>query len=114
MVMIKDKQRKSKSDPVNEGPFKIVAKSTNGSYTLEDLEGTLLPRNYVMSSLIPLSDNPLENAESYEIEAITNHRVNNGLTEYLIKWKNYDESTWEPEMNIDDLSTIHQYWNKRK
>ena len=39
----------------------------------------------------------------YLVEAIRNHRTRKGKREFLIKWKDYEETenTWEPENNLD-------------
>jgi hypothetical protein len=114
-VMIKDNLRKSKLDPENEGPFKIINKTKNGTYILEDLEGQLLPRNYPSSFLIPLSSDPQFGQSSYEISAIIDHKKTSNGYKYLVRWKNYtkDEDTWEPEDNFDDVEIINKYWNRR-
>ena len=57
-VMVRDRQRKSKLEPTNEGPFKVIGKTRGGSYVLEDNEGQLLPHNFPPSALISLSTNP--------------------------------------------------------
>ena len=42
--------------------------------------------------------------EYFEVERILDSRERKGVTEYLIKWKNYDSShnSWEPESNVQD------------
>jgi len=43
-----------------------------------------------------------EEAE-FEIEKIINKRITNGITEFLVKWKGWDneeDQTWEPEENL--------------
>merc|ERR1712060_375412 len=43
----------------------------------------------------------------YEVEDLREHRVKDGQDFYLVKWKGFDEDTWEPDSNIgeelDDL-----------
>lgn len=38
-----------------------------------------------------------------KVEKILKKRLRNGVTEYLLKWRNFDESenSWEPEGNLD-------------
>jgi hypothetical protein len=43
--------------------------------------------------------------DEWEVERILRHRVNKfGKLEFLVKWKGYDDITWEPLMNF-----IHRY-----
>lgn len=47
----------------------------------------------------------------YEVEAVVNDRVNesNNEPEYLVKWKGYDEPTWEPARVIAHLPMYQEY-----
>jgi hypothetical protein len=52
------------------------------------------------------SDSDSDDSDSdYEVERIMNKRVRGGRTEYLVKWKDYDESTWEPEDLVTGAAT---------
>jgi hypothetical protein len=114
-VMVRDKARKSKLDHTNEGPYKVVNKTQGGSYVLQDLAGQLLPHNFPPSALISLSTNPTFTQESYEVDAILDHRDTPQGYEYLVRWKNYtsEDDTWESEDNFDDLGAAHEYWSRR-
>lgn len=37
-----------------------------------------------------------------------------GDTEFLVKWEDYDEATWEPASNIVDRNLISNYYRDRK
>lgn len=57
------------------------------------------------SSLTNASKNPnkkrkVQDDNIYEVEIILSVKIKNGKIYYLIKWKGYDEKTWEPESNI--------------
>jgi len=55
--------------------------------------------------------------EEYEVEEILDGRVRKGKTEYLIKWKGYDneeDNTWEPDENIDCEDKIIDFEKNRK
>ena len=41
------------------------------------------------------------NQQVYEVEAILKRRERAGKSQYLIKWKGFDQNSWEPERNID-------------
>ena len=45
-----------------------------------------------------------EREKEYEVEKIIGKKMNGNSKEYLIKWKGYseDESTWEPESNLEN------------
>ena len=41
-----------------------------------------------------------QNHAEYEVEAILAERNTSTEKEYRVKWKNYDELSWEPERNL--------------
>ena len=110
-VMLKDKLIRDTFDAKYQGPFKVVGKNRGGAYTLQDLDGQILPRKFPPSQLVPIPDLPIFKDMSYEIEKIINHRDTSNGREYLIKWKNYpdEDNSWEPESNLDDFEIVHRY-----
>merc|ERR1712080_158113 len=56
--------------------------------------------------------------EEYEVEKILEKRVEkNGYTEYLVKWKNYDdpdENTWEPMDNLGEADKAIKLFEKEQ
>ena len=116
-VMIVDKTRASKTDPANEGPFKVIRRTIGGSYELEDLDGAILSRRYPPRDLIPISNNTLFEEESYEVEKVVNHRhTENNELEYKVRWKGYSAAhdTWEPFANFDSVKPINDYWDRQR
>lgn len=52
--------------------------------------------------------------EEYLVEGIAGIKYDfaTGNISYLIKWKNYDETTWEPENRLEDLCFLTPEWTK--
>ena len=114
-VMARTDVRRSKTDPLNEGPFLVVAQTRGGTFTLQDLEGKFLSCNYAPSQLVPLSTSPQFAQGSYEVERILDHRNVNNMTEYLVHWAGYnsEDDTWELYNNFNDVEVINKYWELR-
>lgn len=51
------------------------------------------------------------NKEVYEVEAILDTKIENGTKKFLVKWKNYPESTnsWEKESNCHCPKMVAEY-----
>ena len=112
-VMARDPRRKGKLAPIFEGPFKVMRRTTGGSYLLEDTDGTLLNRRFAPSQLTLITPpEEIIQATSYVVEAILSHRGSPGAYEYLVKWLNYDNSAneWIPFEQFNDTEIIRQYW----
>ena len=114
-VMMVDKTRTSKTDPANEGPFKVKHRTRGGSYELEDLEGEVLSRRYPPHDLIPISNNSIFDEESFEVEKVIGHRyTDDNEIVYKARWKGYSAAhdTWEPFENFDSIKPIDKYWKR--
>ncbi|KAJ1916449.1 hypothetical protein IWQ60_008095 [Tieghemiomyces parasiticus] len=57
-------------------------------------------------------DDDDEEEEEYEVESIIRHRKRAGVTQYLIKWKNFGDAdnTWEDESNLNCTEILDKYW----
>lgn len=99
-----------KLEPKYRGPYKVVGVTRLGNYILETLKGKQLKNSVHISKLKPCLSEDEE--EAYEYEAILGHRMNEGSLEYQVKWKGYNDPTWEPETNFDDDGDLKDYWRQ--
>jgi hypothetical protein len=51
----------------------------------------------------------VEGEEEYEVERIEDSRVFRRQLQYLVKCKGYDETSWEPAVNVDGLKAINEF-----
>ena len=70
--------------------------------------------NLFFNARTPLSFPMAE--DQWEVENVLRHRTSNGKLEFLVKWKGYKESTWEPLENfVEDFNTrILKYARDKK
>lgn len=113
MVYIKNDGLQPKLAPRFKGPFFIEDSTANGNYRLRDATGELVNESYPLHKLkvIKSLDEIEENV--YEIEKILNHKDEDGIRYYLVKWKSLDEETWEKETNFNSTKLINQYLNNK-
>ena len=56
-----------------------------------------------------------EAAESeYEVEVVLDKRMRKGKLEYFVKWKNYDETTWEPMAHLSNVKDLIDTFEKKQ
>ena len=135
-VWIKDITRASKWEPVYEGPYTILKQHQGGTYSLLDAMGELLSRRVPISQIRitnPIVDkntskintnvsggevlgNKKDDKSSFVIEKIVDHRKQDGVFDYLVKWKDYGikDNTWVPVEDFDGLAMIHKYWKGKE
>ncbi|PVV00740.1 hypothetical protein BB560_004866, partial [Smittium megazygosporum] len=65
-VIIRKDIKPNKLDQINDEPFKMIHKTKNGTYVLEDSTDKLLPRNYAPSQIISLSSDPQFTDNTYK------------------------------------------------
>ena len=65
-------------------------------------------------SFIELTDADIDEEENrYTVDTILDHRFVNGKLHFLVKWKYYNDETWEPHEHLDSCpETIKQYWER--
>ena len=61
-----------------------------------------------------ITDADIEAADNtYQVDTILDHRLVNNELYYLVKWKYYQDETWEPSNHLDTCPTIvDDYWRR--
>ena len=102
--------------------FKWKGPSTNSQKKTwlsspDDLENLPLNIFYECSKLIYLFEKSAEGDNKcplFAVDRILDRRHKSGHTEYLVKWTNYEETSWEPEQNFDECKRlIHEFYEER-
>ena len=114
IVMTEATNKGKKLDHNFLGPFRVVARTEGGSYTLMDMANHLLPRNYAPEQLRIVSL-PTPAEISHEIDCLLDDKLEGGIQHYLVRWRGYDDShdSWEPVNSFDSLDLIAEY-NRKK
>jgi len=62
-----------------------------------------------------LDESKCENEEEYEVEAIVaEKRTKTGVNKYLVKWKGYEKTNWEPEANLLNAKVLIAAFHRNK
>ena len=78
-----------------EGPYKVKGfDEKRGGYSLQELDGRLL-KDLSPIEHLKVVEKALDKEQAYEVEKIVGHRGGVNDREYQIKWKGYDELSWE-------------------
>ena len=120
-VWIHDHLRERKDDPYKVGPYTVTDIRDTGSYVLSDGVNAPIIRHITAlhpyrapldrEAVKPAQAREPEPEQAYEVESILAHRGTARKRQYLVKWKNYDERTWEPQKNFIDTDIIRRYWS---
>lgn len=92
---------------------------SGSSSTRREISRQTVARNVPTTSefmnMIDNDETTEEGEEEYMVERIEKHRTRNGSVSYLVKWLDYNESTWEPEINLkNSYDTLEAYKEKNK
>ena len=91
----------------------LIEQMSLGHAVIRDQDKFLQSSNNEGSAVTLVKGNKkrkIREKETYEVEEITRHRKNNRITEYLVKWKGYNELSWVPEDNFNTKECIDEYW----
>ena len=56
----------------------------------------------------------VDTEEEYEVEKILKKRVKKDKLEYFVKWKNFDETSWEPLANLLNVRDMIDEFEKKQ
>ncbi|RYO97226.1 hypothetical protein DL765_011274 [Monosporascus sp. GIB2] len=96
-------------------PVRAAAEAAKTSLAMQN--ETKRPKHTQTSSAAPKpkAAKP-KTSDEYEVEKITNSRLNKGkgTIEYLVKWQGYpaSQNTWEPAKNLESCPTMVARYNK--
>ena len=95
------------------GSYTIVSKDNLDNYTLKDKLGNIVPEKYPLHKLKVISSDEANN-ETAEIEKILDHKDQDGVKYYLVKWRNFpmEENEWVKEDDFHSKSILNKYLNK--
>ena len=110
-VLIKNDGINNKLDPKFKGPYVIVSKDKNQNYKLKDAIGNETNEKIPRHKLKVINNKSSDNV--YEIEKILAHKDEKNKRMYLVKWKGYNETTWEPESHFNNMKVINDYLNRK-
>ncbi len=78
------------------------------------LEG--IGHHYTRNDLQPITEiikpskkNRIIPEDEYEVENITEKKIVDGKTKYLVKWRGYDEPSWESHANVKDTQAYKTF-----
>ena len=54
-----------------------------------------------------------EEEEEYEVDAILKKRIKKGKAEYFVRWKYYNDTTWEPEENLKNVKEMIEQFERK-
>lgn len=72
----------------------------------------IIPKESSDEMEIDDEDIEFEPEEEYEVEALTGRRTHKGILQYRVKWKDYDEETWEPLDHLENAKELVDEYNK--
>jgi hypothetical protein len=104
------------------GPYEVAEVVSPWAFRIKLPHQLCIHDVQLISRLKKTADNPLplqqheppppfivEGEEEYELERIEDSRMFRHQLQYLVKWKGYNEMSWEPAVNMDGLKAIDEF-----
>jgi transposase InsO family protein len=105
------------TEPKYIGEYVVVKREINGPYTIKSPTGEIYQRKVPVDQMKvlfrPKSNIDNEEENVWIVDEILDHNQEGRTMNYKVKWRGYDETSWEPEDNILDQGLIDTYWRKR-
>ena len=89
----------------NETTWEPLANLTNAQNLIDEF-------NKAQESVVPATEPEAE--PEYEVEIVLDKRIKKGKLEYFVKWKNYDETTWEPLSNLLNVRDLIDEYERKQ
>jgi hypothetical protein len=117
-----------KMAPKRTGPFQITKKLGHVVYELALPKNWRIHNRFHVTLLTPVEENDVygrhfdkpppdlvRGEEEWEVEAIINHRIRRGKTEFLVHWKGYPDSerTWQKNTDLGNSKQLIAEYKKR-
>lgn len=106
------------TEPKYIGEYIVVKREVNGPYVIRSPTGETYHRKVPIDQMkvlfrpkVQVVDDEPENV--WIVDELLDHNKEGHKTYYKVKWRGYDETTWEPEEHIQDQNLIDVYWRKK-
>ncbi|KAI6219967.1 Chromobox-like protein [Aphelenchoides besseyi] len=92
----------------------ILRTTTSTSSSSVSLQYTkrLFLGSFVVSTSRIVTMAPRKNTKQFEVESIVGKKIQRGKVLYEVKWKNYTDTTWEPEKNCTSCPDAIDKYNR--
>lgn len=109
---------KPNTEPKYIGKYTIVRREVNGPYIVKSMDGQVLHRKVPLDQMkvlfrpgaIPYMK---DDEDVWIVQELINYKKEGNKDMYEVKWKGFDETTWEPLENIHDQNLVDVYWRKQ-
>ena len=101
------------------GPYSVLRRTLYGPYILRSDTGDIYDRRVPFDQMKVLysptsipADRKDEEEKTYEVDYIMDHREDDGVYQFKVKWKGYDakQATWVTEEAFNDPQPVERYF----